>query len=81
MGCQALAHDLWYIFFMNERLRQLRLEKGLTQKQLAEAVGLTKNALGNYESGRREPSIDLIKKFCTLFGVTSDYLLGLSDEC
>ena len=75
-----LAHISCYLFFMNERLKQLRIEKGLTQKQVALAVGLTKNAVTNYEAGYREPSIDILKRLCLLFDVSSDYLIGLTDS-
>lgn len=73
---------MWYHFFMQDfsvRLKQLRVEKGITQKQASEALGLSKNTFGNYELGIREPSLDVLKKICLLFDVSSDYLLGLSD--
>lgn len=63
----------------NNRLRNLRLEKELTQKQVAEAIGLTRNAIVNYESGIREPSIETIILLCKYFDVSADYLIGLSD--
>ena len=63
-----------------DRLKQLRNERGLTQKQVAEAVGLTKNALGNYEAGIREPSIAILRQLCLFFDVSADYLIGLTDS-
>ena len=63
----------------NERLKQLRTAKGLSQKELASLLGLTTSAIGNYEIGLREPSIEIIKNLCKFFDVSSDYLLGLSD--
>ena len=65
---------------MNERLKEIRLEKGLTQKQLAKAVGLTETALCNYEKGIREPSLNVLKQLCLALDVSSDYLLGLTDD-
>ena len=65
---------------MNERLKEIRLEKGFTQKQLAIAVGLTETALCNYEKGIREPSLDVFKQLCIVLEVSSDYLLGLTDD-
>lgn len=62
------------------RLRQLRLEKGTTQKQICDYLGLTRNALGNYEAGIREPSIDVIIRLCDYFDVSADYLIGRLDE-
>lgn len=65
---------------MGERLKLLRIEKGLTQKQVAEIIGLTVKGYNFYELNLREPPIDTLKKLCNLFNVSSDYLLGLEDE-
>ncbi len=65
---------------MGERLKLLRIEKGLTQKQVAEIIGLTVKGYNFYELNLREPPIDTLKKLCKLFNVSSDYLLGLEDE-
>lgn len=65
---------------MNIRLRELRLEKGLRLKDVAEAMGVTLRTISNYEAGIREPSLDMLVKLCKFFDVSSDYLLGLSDE-
>ena len=64
---------------MNERLREIRKEKGLLQREVAEAVGISPSTYANYEQGTREPPIQLIIAFCKFFQVTSDYLLGLED--
>ena len=75
------AH-LWYCFFMEvfaERLKELRLEKGLSQNQLAKATGLTHAAISRWESGLRQPTAAAIITLAGFFGVTSDYLLGLED--
>lgn len=64
---------------IQERLKDLRVERGLTLGQLAEQTGLSKSALGSYETEdfKDISHYALIKltKFC---GVTADYLLGLS---
>lgn len=65
---------------MKERLKQLRHEKGLTQKQVANAIGVVPTAITNYESGIREPSIAVLKKLCLFYDVSADYLIGLSDD-
>ena len=49
---------------MSERLKSLRLERGLRLKDVAEAVGLTIRAISNYEQGIREPSIETLKALC-----------------
>lgn len=63
----------------NERLKELRLEQGLTLKQVADSLQLTVSAYSNYEQGIREPSIEVVKKICVFFNVSSDYLLGIKE--
>lgn len=64
---------------MNKKLKKLREQKGISQKDVALAIGLTTSAYSNYEQGTREPSIEIIVKLCKFFNVTADYLLGLTD--
>jgi len=64
---------------MNERLKSIRKSKNLTQKEVAENLGITLSAYSNYEQGIREPSINIIIKICKYYNVTADYLLGLVD--
>lgn len=59
------------------RLRQLRKEKKLTQRQLAEMVGLRHSVVSFYEIGERIPSPEIIKKLASSLHVSSDYLLGI----
>lgn len=59
------------------KLKELRLKAGLTQKQLADRLGLTKSVVSYYELQERHPSPDVLVKLSTIFGVTTDYLLGL----
>jgi len=64
---------------MNEKLKSLRREKGVTQDEVAKELGITKSCYSNYEQGLREPSYAILVKICKYFDVSSDYLLGLSD--
>ena len=64
---------------MNTKLKQLRQEKGVSQKDVAEAIGVTLSAYSNYEQGIREPSYEILKSLCKYYGVTSDYLIGLEE--
>ena len=73
------SHILCYNIVMNERLRLLRKEKGVSQKVVAKAIGITLSAYSNYEQGIREPSNDILIKLCKYFCVTAGYLLGLED--
>ena len=62
-----------------QKLTDLRLEKGLDKSEVSKLLGLSKNAFGNYEAGIREPSLDILKRICIIFDVSSDYLLGLEN--
>ena len=62
-----------------ERLRELRCEKGLTQKQLAEKLNISQKSLGKYERESLDLSTELIVRICRYFQVSADYLLGLDD--
>lgn len=73
------------------RLKQLRMEKGLTQAQVAKRICVTRSALAAYESGARCPSYDVLVSLSYLYMVSTDYLLckeerrfidvsGLNDE-
>ena len=64
---------------LSQKLKDLRLEKGLDKSEVSKMLGLSKNAFGNYEAGIREPSLDILKRICIIFDVSSDYLLGLEN--
>ena len=63
-----------------ERLRELRTNSNLTQKELAEKISTTQTTIGKYERGELEPNFEILKKLSSIFGVTTDYLLGLEDD-
>ena len=63
----------------SERLKTLRINKGDTQKSLADFLEITPNAYRKYEYGEREPDHATLIKICDYFQCSSDYLLGLSD--
>lgn len=60
--------------------KELRLRRGLTIDDVAIGTGISKAAISRYESGFREPAFHLIKYFCLFYNVSSDYLLGLTDD-
>lgn len=64
---------------MNKKLKLLRKQKGISQKVVAEAIGVTLSAYSNYEQGIREPSNQILINICKFFDVSADYLLGLED--
>ncbi|MCB5084152.1 helix-turn-helix domain-containing protein [Streptococcus mutans] len=59
-----------------ERLKALRLEAGLTQKEIAQKLNMTQPAYAQWENGKREPSAKTLEKFASFFDVSTDYLLG-----
>lgn len=65
---------------MGEKLKSLRLEKKLTQKQVADRIGLAISAVSSYESGSRYPSYEVLVQLARIFHVTTDYLLGMTDK-
>jgi transcriptional regulator with XRE-family HTH domain len=64
----------------NIRLRELRKEKGLTQKQIADYLGISDKGYGYYELGQREPCISIIIALCDFYDVSADYLIGRTDS-
>ena len=64
---------------MGEKLKSLRIEKNLTQKQVADRIGLAISAVSSYESGTRYPSYDVLVKLARIFHVSTDYLLGMTN--
>ena len=63
----------------NQKLKELRQQKGLTQEELANALFVSRTAISKWEAGRGYPNIDSLKRIAQLFSVTVDELLS-SDE-
>lgn len=63
-----------------ERLKELRIEDGLTQIQLAEILDVSKSNISKYEAGSVEPNLEIIIKIALHFAVDTDYLLGLTNK-
>lgn len=59
------------------RLKELRLQSGLTQQQLAKQIGITKSVISYYELLERSPSPEILIKLSYTFHVSTDYLLGI----
>ena len=64
----------------NDRLVLLRKRKGLSQYKLAEILNLTRGQVANYEQGKRQPDYETLKMFADFFNVSTDYLIGRSDD-
>lgn len=65
-----------YIF----RIKELREKKGITQKELANALNVTQTAITYWETGKREPSAEIIEKIADYFNVTPAYIMGWEDS-
>lgn len=62
------------------KLRALRVGKGWTQEQLSTRLGVTKSVVSAYETSLRYPSYDILIRITSVFGVSSDYLLGIKQK-
>lgn len=63
----------------SKRLKELREEKGLYQKDLAKKVGIAQSVVARYETGTARPGIDTLMQLAIALETTTDYLLGLVD--
>lgn len=63
-----------------ERLKFLRKERNLTIEELAKNLGSAKSTISRYENGLREPKKDFLELLCNYFDVSTDYLLGKTDN-
>ncbi len=64
---------------LGQRLKTLREEKGLTQKQLAEVFKINAVTYLHYEKAQREPPLELLADIAEFYGVSVDFLLGIKD--
>ena len=65
---------------LSSRLKDLRKSRGETQENLSKYLGITAQAYPKYEYGLRKPSLETTAKLADYFGVSVDYLLGLTDK-
>jgi len=62
------------------KIKDVRIIKGLTQKQVADELGLSVVAIQNYENDRRKPAYDVLIALADYFNVSIDYLVGRTDN-
>ena len=62
-----------------ERLKELRIEKGVSQIDVAKLLNMSKMAISHWENGNSEPCIEQLKILAQYFCVTVDYLIGYND--
>ncbi len=61
---------------IGKRIKDMRLEKGMSQQELGDLIGVTKVSICGYENGTRTPSLDTFCILADIFETTTDYLLG-----
>lgn len=64
---------------LSSRLKQLKNERHLLQKDIAEGIGISLRAYQYYESGERKPDVEVLEKLADYFQVSADFLLGRTD--
>ena len=64
----------------SETMSVLRKQRGLNQRQVAAELNISQALLSHYETGAREPGLDFVCRACRYYGVSADFLLGLSDS-
>lgn len=68
------------MLILADRLRKLRLQKKVTQKTVAQHLGVHKSLISAYENGVRAPSYELLCNLADYYATTTDYLLGRTDK-
>lgn len=67
------------MIIMYKRIRDLREDKDFSQKQLAEMLNISQSTYSRYESGFLDVPSEILISLSKIYGVTTDYILGLSD--
>ena len=65
---------------LSKSIKQLRTARGLSQVDLAKKLTITKQTVSNWENDNIQPSIDMLERLADFFNVSTDYLLGRTEE-
>ena len=65
---------------LGQKITSLRKARGMTQEELSEAIGVTRQTISKWELDTSTPDLDYLCKLCDLFGVTADYLIRPDKE-
>lgn len=65
---------------LSNRLKSLRTHRNITQSDLAKRIGVARTTYAMYEQGQREPDYDTLQKIADFYEVSTDYLLGRTDQ-
>ena len=63
-----------------QKFKNLRIDNDLTQQQIADLCGVSDATVGHWETGKRDMRIDCIVTLCKFYGISADYILGITDE-
>ena len=63
-----------------ERVHMLRKQRGMSQRELGEAIGLSHKSISTIESGSRTTTLEKLVTLCEYYQVSADYLLGITDD-
>lgn len=63
----------------SKNLKELRIEKGLSQQELAQILNVTQSTVAKWESGDREPNFSILIELSNYFNISTDILLGIKD--
>lgn len=72
----STGDDMRYEIMKYENIRSIRIDRGYTQKQIAEYLGISQNTYSQYEVGVLNYPVDAIVALAEFYGVSTDYLLG-----
>ena len=67
------------MILFKERLKELRVERKLSQADLAKELNISQRSISSWETGFRQPDFETLERIAKFFDVTADYLLGLGD--
>jgi transcriptional regulator with XRE-family HTH domain len=70
----------YFMSNFNQRLKEIRINHNITQKQLSIDLGLSERGIQSYELGERKPGLDALIALADYFNVSLDYLTGRSDN-
>ena len=72
--------DMRYEIMKYENIRSIRIDRGYTQKQIADYLGISQNTYSQYEIGVLNYPVDVVVKLAQFYHVSTDYLLGLTNQ-
>ena len=65
---------------LNQRIRGLRQARNMSQVELANRLGVTKQSVSNWENDNIQPSIEMLMRLASVFSVSTDYILGIEQR-